>query len=776
MKKSFFLLPLLPALLCLIIPVMLCFGFIGQDTFHVLTWWACIFVIGLIFMPLSAKVFSRFFDKGYLFSKTLGIALLTLFLWFFSSLKILPFYSIIVYLVVIAAAVVVLFPLKGLDYYKSIIKDKSSIKTFIYEEALFLLCLAFFAFVKGNGPGPDTGIEMRMDYALLNNLLNTKFMPPVDMWFAGKPLNYYFYGQYVFAFLTKMSGISSTITYNLSMATLFAFAFSLTFSITGNLIYIYSRKSFAKIILAGLISAFIISLGSNFHTPMYSAILPFAKSIGIYNGPINPPDRAGYFYADPRSFVGQNPDLGDGGITEFPAYSLVLGDLHAQIIDMIFVLTFVALLLAFLVRSLQEERNSTLRPKWYSMPIENILMILLLPVMWMTNAWDFPIYVTVTGAVLLYINLVKYDFSFESVLVTIISTAKITILALILLIPFFLNFYNPTQGTSITNLKHLLNPVYIYQMLVTWGYQIVFVIGFMIYIFRTEKRYRVQAAANILKKNVKQQKVVLSKNRTKGFAGWLKRTFSGISTPDIFILIISICAIGLVLIPEFIYQKDATAGGNLYRANTMWKVTLQAFILFDIAIGFIAVRIFEVKRSIISKGILGVLIASVFFGVVSFSYWGLRTPYGDLKEYKGLDMTPMLKARYADDYEAIQWLKTNATGQPVVLEANGDAYTDYTRLCQSTGFPTILGWFGHQQFWRGSKGDKELGERASDVAAIYESDDIDATKNLLGKYEVKYIAVGKFEREKYPNLKEEKLSSLGKVAFQYGTIKIIELD
>ncbi|MFH1841140.1 MAG: class I SAM-dependent methyltransferase [Candidatus Shapirobacteria bacterium] len=53
----------------------------------IITWWLALFIIGLIFLPLTVKIFPRFFDQGYLFSKIIGLVVLTFTLWFLSVLK-----------------------------------------------------------------------------------------------------------------------------------------------------------------------------------------------------------------------------------------------------------------------------------------------------------------------------------------------------------------------------------------------------------------------------------------------------------------------------------------------------------------------------------------------------------------------------------------------------------------------------------------------------------------------------------------------------------------
>ncbi|MDP2946779.1 MAG: DUF2298 domain-containing protein, partial [Nanoarchaeota archaeon] len=456
---------------------------IGADTIIVLIWWLSLLIIGFIFLPVTAKIFPKFFDKGYLFSKIIGLVFLTFSLWLFSMLKILPFHRATIFGLLLAASGIIFIGLKGFETFKSFLKAKDTIKVFVCEEALFLLGLIFFVFVRGQLPDIH-GTEKFMDFAFLNNLLRTKFLPPVDMWLAGKPANYYYYGHYLFAFLTKLTGIRPSFTYNLSMATLFTFGFSLTFSLTANLVYLLGKSKTQTIILAGLISASLLSLGGNLHAFVYAVALPFAKNIGVYQGNVK-----SYFYPDPRSYIGNYPPTNDKLITEYPAYSYVLGDLHAQIINVFFVLTFVALLLSFFMRVSSEVKIKKKPATWYCMPKEYVMMVLMLPVMWMTNAWDFPIYFTVMSLVFLGAHLIRYDFEIKSIIITLVNALKILIVSLLLLSPFLINFINPTQGIHLTRLEHIFSPLYLFQMFVIWGYQIFFVALFVNYIFRVEPKY-----------------------------------------------------------------------------------------------------------------------------------------------------------------------------------------------------------------------------------------------------------------------------------------------
>jgi hypothetical protein len=218
--------------------------------------------------------------------------------------------------------------------------------------------------------------------------------------------------------------------------------------------------------------------------------------------------------------------------------------------------------------------------------------------------------------------------------------------------------------------------------------------------------------------------------------------------------------------------------------------------MFDVIMGYISVRIFLAKRSIVKKLILGVIVGSLLCSALMYAWYGLGQPYlglikrplisekGQLQfpvkmnsQYKNLDFDNDFKANFADDYNVIQWLKEKEAGnQPVVLEANGDSYSDYERFSIHTGFPTIMGWYNHEWYWRGNKNTAARDSRVNEVSTVYTSSDINATKTILKKYNVKYIVIGKLERDKFKKINESKLLALGSMVKKSGETKLIQVN
>jgi uncharacterized membrane protein len=128
-----------------------------------------------------------------------------------------------------------------------------------------------------------------------------------------------------------------------------------------------------------------------------------------------------------------------------------------------------------------------------------------------------------------------------------------------------------------------------------------------------------------------------------------------------------------------------------------------------------------------------------------------------------LDAAAFLKTEMPDDYLAIQWLNNNIKGTPVVLESNGDSYSDHERISVFTGLPTVIGWYVHEWLWRSNE--DVVKKRAADIQTIYTSKDKDQVIKLLDQYKVEYIYVGKLEYDKYKNVNSDLIKNLGDVVF-----------
>ena len=801
-----------------------------SDVTSVFIWWLVIFVFGLIFFPASNRFFSRFIDRGYLFAKVIGIVISSYLIWLLSSLGLLPFAKITLIIYLLCALFISLW------FYKEDLK-KGKFKSlhlglFIFEEIIFLIGLGVWSYVKAHEPTIH-GLEKFMDFGFVNSILKTSYFPPLDMWLTKSPdysggyfINYYYFGHYMTAFLTKLSGIDPAVTYNLMIATLFAFTFTLSMSLGINLVHFFNWENmkgsyellknkiglgkWIKLLAIGLMTGYIVSLGGNLHTlysfttgyPNETPVPPWKLSFGYH------PDR--YWYPNATRFIPFT-------IHEFPAYSFVVSDLHGHVSDIPLVFLTLALLLSFIIdknKAFQTKINSqdetpTIggRFKFATdfenhtfLPLGKLLFLgVLLAAMYMTNAWDGLIYLILSGMVFLYLNFsAKFRENqtsfYDSLYRTFSGSLFLLFFFLLASLPFSLNFKPFASGIGVLCAPKTLLDIKkigpllfevdkcqkspLYMLTILWGFFYFHVASFLIFILVPKMLNR----NNKTSENKKLAAGLITHFKKIG-SSLLKplQLFHQLTVADSFVLLMIIISTLLLIFPEFFYLKDIYPAH--YRANTMFKLGYQAFMMLGLATIYIIYRIkTSVDRSVI-KIIFTIMSIITIFLVAIYPNFAVNSYFGNLKIYSGLDGLKWLKNQYPDDYNAIIWLRNNincnnstpreCNSQPVIAEANGESYTDYARVSANTGLPTIIGWPVHEWLWRGSY--DEAGKRIPEVAVIYESKDINAVKNILRKYSVAYIFVGTLEKDKYPNLNETGITSVGDIVFQSGNTKIYKV-
>ena len=722
------------------------------DVWTFWTWWLLAGVLGLCAMPLTGRLFQGFADKGWIFSKALAIAVTGFFTWFLVSIKLAAFTTLTCVAVVLIFVVCCI----GLFLYQSRkgiwCMPEGHGDLVFWEEVIFFAAFLMWTYFAGFHP-QAYGTEKFMDYGFMEAMMRSTTLPATDLWYSQGKINYYYGGQYFAVFLTKLSVTKVAKTYNLMRTFVAAFAFAMPFSLVYQMVrdrmdgQLTGKKRRVPP-MAGLTAGISLSLAGNGHYIVYKWVLPWIQKLqGVESD-------SSYWFPDATRYIGYNPYREeDRTIHEFPSYSFVLGDLHAHVVNILFVLLLIGILYAWMKKMKSQRLDQVdLRTSafWKREMLSPYLLLagLLLGMYQWTNFWDFVIYFVVTGGVMLFGNIVRLGGRIRKILaVTIVQALELLAVSYLVILPFTIQFDSMVDGVGIAKYHS-----YFYQLLVLWGIPVLLVLVFVISLLR-EKLKQVEHKS-------------------------LYSLMAATDAPDLFALITGLCAFGLILIPELVYVRDIYENGNA-RANTMFKLTYQAYILFALTMGYGIYRLLIVTRNKLSKVLAGVVL---FFLVWTFGYLGnsVKAWFGDVwkvSDYQGLDATTFLEQQVPEDAAAIRWLRANITGSPVVLEAPGDSYTKYERVSAATGLPTVIGWRVHEWLWRSNVADVDF--KAEDVRRIYTSTDEDQVKRLLTNYDVSYIFVGSTEREKYgDSLNESLLQSLGTVVFQDETYDtyIIKVD
>lgn len=323
------------------------------NTINLLMWAATILVFGILALPITTYFF-RGFDAGkHIASKPIGILLTGVVVWTLTHIGIMRLNALCIVITMILMFILPLLNKNVRDNFVYSLKSPSMSKNMLFEEGLFLLVLIILCYFKGFFPDIN-GQEKVMDYGFLMTMLRADTLPANDMWLSGEKINYYYFGQYLYAMITKLCGIGSGYAYTISMCTSIALPFTLAYSIGAMLIELATKNNFKCSFLTkyvvGILAGFTTTIFGNSHSFFYNEaypgniILNWLKSRGVEVGRTDD-----FFYPDSTRFIGHNPDsaidgsLGDYTIHEFPFYSYLVGDLHAHVISMIVVMTIILL-------------------------------------------------------------------------------------------------------------------------------------------------------------------------------------------------------------------------------------------------------------------------------------------------------------------------------------------------------------------------------------------------------------------------------------------------
>lgn len=206
----------------------------------VAAWYLTIAIIGWLAFPLAHSILPKMSDGGYSASRLMGMLIIAWLAWAVSALKI-PIWS----QAGILFSLVLLALLSGLVGFR----NRAHLVGFLRQHWrrlawMELIALAaFLVMIAVRLTNPDLwhlarGGEKPMDFAYLNGVLRSTTFPPIDPWFAGGFINYYYFGYVLLGAPTLLLGVAPAFAYNLMIPTLFSMTGMGAFSAAFN---IYSR-------------------------------------------------------------------------------------------------------------------------------------------------------------------------------------------------------------------------------------------------------------------------------------------------------------------------------------------------------------------------------------------------------------------------------------------------------------------------------------------------------------------------------------------------------
>jgi YYY domain-containing protein len=514
--------------------------------FAVVLWLLLVEALGLLALPVVFTVFRNVPDRGYAVAKLAALLMIAWGMWIAASARVIPFtiWGLLLMIGLMSALSVLCWRLGAGSAIREFFRTKRNLV--LAYEAVFLL--AFAGMLALRIANPDLwheyqGGEKPMEIGFLNAVLRSAWMPPLDPFFAGGFINYYYYGYFVIACLVKLLGIHPAIAFNLAVPLFYALTFTAGMSVVYNLVAWSQRRrgSTSQVSQSGLVfgalAGFLMLVIGNMHGLIQWIMISFpavGEKIADLGMSLGFGEQSMYRYYGAFNYWDASRIINDT-INEFPYWTFLFADLHPHLIDMpftvmavLFILNLVfagayrkPLLLTYGGNALtwwQAARlrvASTLGWLWGSGAagvLTFTLFALNLGALLVINSWDFPTYLGLAGGGVVVALLLlgrrgrsegpHNDGTNETRLrnkltlreqagmygTALVSVGLLAALSLLAYLPFFLNFkafYTAIRplvdGGRIEDTAEFMHRTTVGEFLVVWGLFVFIAASYLVY-------------------------------------------------------------------------------------------------------------------------------------------------------------------------------------------------------------------------------------------------------------------------------------------------------
>ncbi len=486
---------------------------------ELLQMWALVEVLGLMCLPLTITVFHNLPDRGWAFSKAIGIALLAFCVWLpLMSVQVLPFSQLC-----IAGVLFILLAFNTIGFIRVRRALAALVRANIFYivvcEAIFLGMVLLLGWIRSYGPDIRS-FEMFMDEGFLAAIIRSPHFPPSDMWLSGYPINYYYYAHFTIATLAKLLGQSPSIAFNTGICMFFGLTAVNLFGVTSNIVSWarYQRRrtvassdgsgrrvwpAFFRRRQSAVVSQ---NNGVDSDNAITMVDLPSVGAVNTQIGDAGPgqpdtvlPPLTGAIpfglltilmgevlgnLASTQQWWKAHDDIPpfywfnttrviDRTINEFPAFSFLLSCFHAHVLTLAFTIVAIALAFNLFLEHGGDGKGKGFRVfgSGWRLPFNLGTTALILGGLFAMNGWDFPTYLAVTVICIGLQQWMAYQsrLSLELVLDVFTVAAALTALSFFMYAPFYLNFVSPSQGIGMVSAgdrSAIRNEVLIYGMFV----------------------------------------------------------------------------------------------------------------------------------------------------------------------------------------------------------------------------------------------------------------------------------------------------------------------
>lgn len=747
-----------------------------------LAFWAAAIVLAAFTLPLAFRLFARFPDGGAGLSLALGLMLATPGYFLLRVIGALPAGrgGILLALALFAVAMAAL-ALRDGRARAAFRRSRAGVAI-----AAALFTILFFAFAWFRAHVPDPAPEYPMNLTFLNALLVSPDYPPHDPWMAGERLSYYYGGHLQAAILTAASGASAAAGYNLALAAVFASAGTAAASLCAALArWLLGRRARAWIAAAAALGVALLLFSGTLLGPFQLAAAHGAAPQGVFEAfgvesflPDDPAARSATWYPDAYWFWWRVSRLVPDTITAFPAYSFILGDLHAH------VMAIPAMLLAIaLAAALWRGRGALSWRDHRRRPVPLVVVALVFGGLAFVNIWDAVTFAAILAAAVVARNLRAGSFRRQG-LAALSWLLPPAILAVAAYAPWYGSFSSAAASGLYGYAGAGTRPEHVFLQ---FGALILLALPVAGWSFArrapsSARPFAVALAAPLLPLALW---LILAATRdglslafdARGAGGWVTLA---LHAAVVWLLTGTALALarrrhraaavaGLAAFGVFVlYAVELLFVGDNYldflpRFNTFYKATFHARIILSVAAAVALVAALRGMaprvRPMLAAPAAVLLAATLVYAVIAVP-----------NRADGFARNRGLASAVSDPALGgiVRWLAENAAGDAVVVEATGRRwergddgqprlsreqprieYSAVNRVSMHTGLQVPVGWPGHEIQWRGADMRPELSHRQSLVDRVYTAPGAEEALAVLRELGARYVVVGNLERERY---------------------------
>lgn len=618
------------------------------------------------------------------------------------------------------------------------LRDLTPYMVFVFAYSLvYNLCLLWPDFI-------SIGERLR-DYALLNSVIDSPLVAR-EPWLPGETLNYYLYWYRFGQMLHEVVRIPVWEVYHQLQSFTFAFYLTALFLLFQR----YARFS----VVGALLCAVVISFGSNFQ-----GVVHFLTMDDNWWGP---------------SRVIKNT------INEFPAWSLLLGDVHPHYLNLPLI-PFLVLVLAALAERL--------KGRWGHCAL---FVAGAMPVLWVynANAWETPVWLGVflvaatatalhwllrqrtigggsavanssTDAVVPEIPLTPLDrwVPFVLMAATVLFGAIFLLASGNITRPDApLTFVSAPVSRSalwsrengglfqIWGMPLLVIAASLLLLIPRWSLRLIGILGILISLLcnLSDVTWLAQLSSTFFLVTTLGLLVLFSLRK---LSLWRDEPLQH-HIPEVVFLVVGITGLTFLLLGETIYFKDSY-GVDLARMNTIFKFYSSSWWMVHAVAIFLGSQALPV---VWRKPVVGLPLRSIQLAMVvllcgfTFRTVDLRKSKGEVNGERAEGLS-LVQREFQGAADTVRRLR--AIPRTVVLEAQGPPYSYTSHVSTLSGHDAYLGWANHVNLLL--KRYDEVKRREDMTKRIYESTACSEIETLLRQEGIAFLVWGPLEKRAFPN-------------------------